>query len=279
MTVQRIARLLKSSATATSAVGIFPACQWFLQVAQKNMGVTAPPARNIHPHFLNYPVKLRTQSSDPFVFRQIMIENEYRPLADLPVATILDLGANVGLASAWFLSRFPGAQVLAVEAAADNYKACCENLAPYGSRAHVLHGAAWSRQEMLTLCRKSCAADNWVRQPAHNDTDTTDVMGWDIARLIEMSGFAKIDLLKMDVEGAETEIFHSNVAAWLGRISNLCIELHGQECRHAFFAALSAYDYQHAQSGELDICTNIRLKSGAAYEKLNAGQAEQAFQH
>ena len=41
-----------------------------------------------------------------------MIEDEYAPLKDLRPRTVLDLGANVGLASIWFLNCFPEAAVV-----------------------------------------------------------------------------------------------------------------------------------------------------------------------
>jgi hypothetical protein len=42
-----------------------------------------------------------------------------------------------------------------------------------------------------------------------------------LANLIEMSGFLQVDLLKMDIEGAETTVFRANVSNWLGRVRNL----------------------------------------------------------
>lgn len=259
---ERFSRLLRSCSAART-VGLLPTGQWLLGTAQGYFGITSPRSYSIRPSFLSYPVKLRTGTSDYFIFRQIMIENEHKPLKDLPVTTVLDLGANIGLASAWLLNRFPEARVFAVEADAENYAICCENLAPYGNRACVLHGAAWSSRSILTLCRRSCAADNRMQESTDRNPDTELVQGWDIPSLIEMSGFAQIDLLKIDIEGAEANIFSTDVSRWLGRVRNLCIELHGQECQQIFFSALSRYDYQHAQSGELDLCINLKLKAAA----------------
>jgi len=89
------------------------------------------------------------------------------------------------------------------------------------------------------------------------------VQGWDLASLIQMSGFAEVDLLKIDIEGAEEVIFRAEVSSWLPRVRNLCIELHGKACRDAFFGALANYDFVHGRSGELDYCTNLRPKVAA----------------
>jgi FkbM family methyltransferase len=214
----------------------------------------------VRPRFLEHPLKLRARTSDPWVFQQIMVEDEYLPLKDLQLATILDLGANIGLSSAWFLSRIPGAAAFAVEAEADNYAICCENLAAYGSRARVLHGAAWSRRAMLTVCRNRYDTEHSVQETGTGGGGQMQVEGWDLASLIDLSGFAHVDLLKVDVEGAEADIFRAEVSNWLPRVRNLCIELHGQACRDAFFGALAGYDFERARSGELDLCTNLRPK-------------------
>jgi FkbM family methyltransferase len=258
---ERVSRFLEYCAKASSTVGVAPTFQWIFGTAQLNLNIAWPRFLNLRPRFLKHPVKLRARTSDPFVFRQIMIENEYLPLKDLRVATILDLGANIGLASAWFLNRFPDATVFAVEADADNCAACRENLAAYGIRARVVHGAAWSSRAALTLLRKSCAADNFVESAGATAGGQIQVQGWDLASLIEMSGFAQVDLLKIDIEGAEEVIFRAKVSSWLPRVRNLCVELHGKACRDAFFGALADYDFEHGQSGELDLCTNLRPKA------------------
>ena len=260
MGIEKVKNFLGYFASGISSVGVIPTCQWVCSTAQLNLNVASPPFFDIRPRFLKHPVKLRAATSDPFVFRQIMIENEYLPLKDLKVETILDLGANIGLASAWFLNRFPNSTVFAVEADKSNYAACCENLAAYGTRARVLHGAAWSKHTELTLRRKSCASDNFVQDAAGGNSDEIQINGYDPLSLIEMSGFAQIDLLKIDIEGAEAEVFSASVSNWLPRVRNLCIELHGETCRSTFFGALESYDFEYVRSGELDICINLHPK-------------------
>jgi len=263
MRIERVTNFLGYLATASRAIGVPATLKWLYGTAQLNLKIDWPSVLSVQPLCLRYPVKLRARTSDPFVFRQIMIENEYRPIKDLRVATIIDLGANVGLASAWMLSNFPEASVFSVEAATDNFACCRDNLTPYGDRARVLHGAAWSSRTDLALHPQVCAADNKVETISAGDAGAVFVKGYDLASLIEMSGFEQVDLLKIDIEGAESEVFGVEVSKWLGRVHNLCIELHGQQCRDIFFEALAAYDYEHMVSGELDVCTNLRPKIAA----------------
>ncbi len=264
MDVSRVSRFLRFCARSTHRVGFVATLKWIFATAQLNLDIHRPNRINIKPRFLDHSVRLRACTSDPFVFRQIMIEDEYHPLAKVPLCTILDLGANVGLASAYFLSRFPGSRVFALEPDLDNFKACSDNLAPYRNRAHVMFGAAWSKRTSLILHRRTCAADNTVQETAATDENGISVEGWDIASLIEQSGFGPVDLIKIDIEGAEEDIFRDDCDRWLPWVRNLCIELHGEASRESFFSAMDRYDYRYAKYGELDFCLDLRRKPETA---------------
>jgi FkbM family methyltransferase len=257
MKLERIRRFLKSCAVASRELGVLPTFKWIFSTAQLNLGISKPNLVSVRPPILKHPVGLRARTSDPFIFRQIIVEDEYRPLQGLSVGTVLDLGANIGLSSAWFLSNYPTSTIFAVEADADNCAMCRQNLAAYGERARVFHGAAWSSRGPLNFHRGGYNSTNQVHEIGSGSTGDLQVQGWDVASLIEMSGFPEIDLLKMDVEGAEEAIFSADVSSWLPRVRNMCIEVHGGGCRDAFLGALAGYDFDHAVSGELDICTNL----------------------
>src|SRR5262245_46133614 len=92
-------------------------------------------------------------SSDPEAFDQIFIE---RILAEVvsrirSARVIVDLGANVGYTSVFFLNAFPDAFVLAVEPDPANADICAKNLAVYGDRARVLEAAIWNYSTHLAL--------------------------------------------------------------------------------------------------------------------------------
>jgi FkbM family methyltransferase len=187
-----------------------------------------------------------------------MIEEQYAPLGCLKLDYILDLGANAGLASIWFLHRFPDAAIVAVEPNPDNYQIISMNLAPNDERVRIVKGAVWHRPKDLTLVRRNNDADAQVREIEPGDKAQDRIMAWDIPGLMEIGDFPIVDLLKIDIEGAELELFRNGPERWLPLIRNICIELHGAECKAAFFKALEGYEYEQATSGELTICTNLR---------------------
>ena len=56
---------------------------------------------------LRAPVAIRRGTSDVSTFEQVFVEQEYEIPLDFEPATIVDAGANIGLASALFASRYP----------------------------------------------------------------------------------------------------------------------------------------------------------------------------
>jgi FkbM family methyltransferase len=200
------------------------------------------------------------------VFWQIFNFEEYSTLRGMVnVFLILDLGANVGYSSAYFLSCFPDARSIAVEPDEQNVAICRMNLEPYDGRALVLTGAVWSQAGLLSLSKVTsgdgleCA--RMVAQPQEGSLG--NVRAWNVGDLIDISGCTAVDLLKVDIEGAELEVFGASARAWLHRVRNICIELHGPDCERTFFKAVAGFNYELERSGELTICRNLHPKLAA----------------
>jgi FkbM family methyltransferase len=197
------------------------------------------------------------------VFDQIFLLEEYSCLRDLKEPSlVLDLGADVGFSTAYFLSAFPKARIVAVEPDERNWAICKANLSPYGDRVLLLHGAVWSRPGRLRLLQGIYAdGREWATQvdePIEEERSSLGVQAWDVGSLIDMSGVGTVDLLKVDIERAELTVFGKSAGSWLHRVRNICIELHGKDCEEVFFAALKDFNYELGYSGELTICRNLR---------------------
>ncbi|MGD0942477.1 MAG: FkbM family methyltransferase [Terracidiphilus sp.] len=246
------------------SAGFIAAVRWeCLRVAVK-LGVSEPASWHLRPRLLRHPVEARLRgSSDMRVFYQIFIEREYACLLGLKeTMVVVDLGANTGYSSAYFLNVFPQAHVVAVEPDARNIAMCKANLSPYGDRVLLLHGAAWSRPAKLRVLKGTFGdGREWATQVdeliAAKDA-SEDVQAWDVGSLIDMAGSESVDLLKVDIERAELAVFGESAGSWLHRVRNICIELHGEDCEEVFFSALKDFDYELRHSGELTICLNLR---------------------
>ena len=201
----------------------------------------------LRPAPLMHPVKIRHGTSDLDVFRQIFCYPEYSCLDCLDnVGLILDCGANVGYSSAYFLSRYPHARVIAVEPDYGNYCAALENLAAYGERVTVVHAGVWSKPTSLQI-REEQYRDGreWTFQVMEVPEGSEGALrGVDIPGLMKLAGDDVISLLKVDIEGAEAEVFSpdSNCRSWLEKVRAIAIEIHDDsvfgDCRRIFFDAI-----------------------------------------
>lgn len=204
---------------------------------------------------LKHPIKLRTGgSSDLDVFGQLIFRDELAFLNDLSdVQTMIDLGANIGLSSALVLSRFPRARVVAVEPDPENFRMMEQNLTLYGrDRVRLLQGAVWSKSGQVALDNTFGDKREWaVAVKAGNG-----VRAYSLDEILSGEPSRPIDLLKIDIEGSEKELF-SGDTSWLSRIRNLCIELHGAACEKAFRSGTTAYKWNESKCGEYVVCQDM----------------------
>ncbi|MGH9187534.1 MAG: FkbM family methyltransferase, partial [Acidimicrobiales bacterium] len=202
-----------------------------------------------------HPLWFRWFSSDPYVIRQIFSEREYESIAVTPEpGTIVDCGANIGCSAVWFLHRYRGARLICVEPDAGNVEVCRRNVAPWADRVEVIHAAVWSSHEPVEIVDGKDLEWAFRMQPATR-ADGSRVASVTMDDLVRRSPDGRVDVLKMDVEGAEREVF-SHAGAWLDVVGNIAIELHGDGAG-TFFAALEPYSYDLSSAGELTVLTDL----------------------
>ena len=182
-------------------------------------------------------VLLRKRGSDPATLMEIVRDEVYRGVVDTvpQVRTVIDLGANIGLASLYFATQYEGCRIVAVEPHPETFALLQRNLAPLVTRgqAKLINAAVWSSKSPLT--------GNWTDRYsgfAVHDTPGTlsGIAGITMHDIIEQSGFASVDLLKMDIEGAETELFRE--LSWLSRVNAIAIEFHDDTRENTRFDSL-----------------------------------------
>lgn len=244
-------------------LGFFAGAKWSVARFANRRGFVRG-SISIRPGWLRHSVMVRMQqSSDIDVFDAIFVRGEldfWRAFDDLPPRVILDLGANVGYASAAFLTSFPSAFLLAVEPDPINAEICRRNLAPYGDRAKVVQGAVWHRRGALVLSRGTFGdGREWSTEVrAALPGEKADVIAWDIPSLLKMCPRKQIDVLKIDIEGSECALFSAKVDEWLPHVRNICIEIHGPECEKAVSAALTPYRYKKDRTGEYALYLDVK---------------------
>ena len=213
-----------------------------------------------------HPVVMRVGgSSDPEAFDQIFVDAilaEVVAEVDAP-RVIVDLGANVGYSSVFFLNAFPDAFVLAVEPDPQNANICAQNLAPYGDRARVMQAAVWSHSTRLVLSRGTFRdGKEWATQvrPARPD-ESPDVTAIDMPSIFPMCPQPIIDILKIDIEGSEVTLFGPSAGSWLKSVRNFCVEMHSQEALDNVEEVLRNFNFKYIQCGEYNVYLNLNPRA------------------
>lgn len=205
-----------------------------------------------------HPFWFRHGTSDVLAIKQLFVQLEYRRLQGLPdIQTIFDIGANIGAAAVMLLSIFPQARLIAVEPEPTNVAVLRRNLEPYSTRAMIFEAAVWPTAMPLEVVKHQFRDGlDWSNQVKPAVSSTESVRGMTIEQMMAEAKVECIDLLKMDVEGAELPVLQGNTE-WLHKVKHLCIELHGEEHAKALEKALASYRYRKVVEGETVYCHEI----------------------
>lgn len=217
---------------------------------------------------LEHPVMLRQNTLDAFVTDEIFnrgcydismknsrhyddyMENDEFNMRE--PENIIDAGGNIGLAAIFYAVKFPKAQIVTIEPDSDNFYLLCENIKPYPN-IKAVRGAVWDKTtELCIVNRKNAVWDNGTLNAGKYIVGEDKVDGeiivpaYTIDNIIEKYNMDKVDILKMDVEGAEREIFAGQHEKWLPKVKILILEHHDfykPGATKSLFKALGNYDF------------------------------------
>jgi FkbM family methyltransferase len=238
------------------SLGLLPSVVYQLQMFRCIHARLEKPL-TLYSKYARYPLKCRPYTSDIDVFRQIFIDREYRCLDEVnEPALILDCGANVGLSSAHFLSRFPNSHIVAIEPDPENFCMLERNLAPYKPRYTAIRSAVWSHPAGLVMSEEPFGdRREWARTVREiRDGEEPAMTAVDIGTLLKDSGYDRISILKMDLEGAESVVFSAHYDSWVDKVDNLVVELHSKQSQIAFRNILLSSKFRLTHCDELVVC-------------------------
>lgn len=202
-----------------------------------------------------HPIFLRPNTSDLTVFYQVLFNLEYDIPLKFEPKVILDLGANIGLASIYYLNKYPQAKVIAVEPEKGNFLCLKENTKNY-TNFHSYNNGIWHKNTDLKIVDTS--KGNWAYKVQEVSAEEKGMIkAITIEKIIDDHKLSQIDILKIDIEGAELELFSKNYEKWLKITKVVIIELHDwmrEGCAKQFFSTLVKYNFSLSHKGENLIC-------------------------
>lgn len=201
-------------------------------------------------------IYLRANTSDLLTFHQIFTFNNYNIKLRFLPQTIIDAGANIGLATVYFNNKYPNATIVSIEPEGSNFEMLKKN--SEGVKNVILHKRALSNKSNLFLNVIDKGHGNWgFVTEIVNHTGCQNIV--DIVKtitideIINENNWEYIDLLKIDIEGAEKELFESDYENWLPKTKCIIIEFHdafNMGSSKSFFKAISRYNFSSHKTAE-----------------------------
>lgn len=219
-------------------------------------------------------ILIRRETSDSRVFEQIFQAQEYREFINFiahyttaPIQTIIDGGANIGFATLYFKSIYPGATVVGLEPEQSNFLMLKENIALNKlNKVHLLQAGIWPTDTFLNINKTGKHIREWsftVEESTKMEADS--IRGYSIASIMKLYELEQIDILKLDIEGAERELFEDEkgISNVLQKTRFIALEIHQDNDKSMIELILRKNNFLISESGEYTIGFNN------SFNKLN----------
>jgi FkbM family methyltransferase len=153
----------------------------------------------------------------------MFILQEYDLKTNYEVKTIIDCGANIGLASLFFLTKYPTAKIIAIEPELNNFKMVNQNLKSYPNVTCINKGI-WNKKTYLKIIDEG-RGNHSFKVIECNSPSGVCIEAITIDEIINDFQLKSIDILKIDIEGSEEQVF-SNEPEWIKKVRMIFCEIH-----------------------------------------------------
>lgn len=217
----------------------------------------------------DYLFSIDESSSDSDVFKQIIIEKEYEHVLDLinknniTINSIVDAGANVGFTSIYISNYHPKSIILALEPNSKTFKRLNHNILINNIKNIItLEKGLWNKDTFLKADRSFRDKQDWsfrLEETLNVEEKLFETIS--IQNILTSQNWDTVDLLKIDIEGGEKELFNMDVDLnWLNKIKVIAIEIHDEfNCREDIENLLIKYGFELSYNGELTIGINREI--------------------
>jgi FkbM family methyltransferase len=146
-----------------------------------------------------------------------------RDTPDHPVRFIIDAGANIGDETLRFRHFHPDAFIVALEPEPGNYRMLAKNTAG-DDRIVAIQAGLWSHECGLSIDPNIDGGNQAFRVQEASPGAAGVVSAVSVPALMNLFNCQTIDILKMDIEGAEQEVFSRHTDSWIERVKVFIFE-------------------------------------------------------
>jgi FkbM family methyltransferase len=227
---------------------------------------------------INHPIQLRLRTTDVSLLNDIVMNSEYDWDTPKMPRAIVDAGANIGMASIFFANKYPDARIIAIEPEPSNFEMLKKNTSHYPNILAV-HGALWNENKTLSI--SDPGEGEWGFQTSDRESRATEkginVRGITLDKLMDECGIDYIDVLKIDIEGSEKEVFENSVR-WIDKVGMIAVELHDRfksGCSSSVYSATKAFDVSRTRGETIffarkELAQSITLEPDALAHSAHA---------
>ena len=186
---------------------------------------------------------LRPHTTDMETFEQVFIKAQYKKNLTFIPQTIIDAGANIGLASIYFSQKFPNAKVIAIEPDKGNFDLLERNTSSW-ENIKPLNMGLWNTDTHVEIINSDAIKNSFMVIESGEAIDAIPAIS--LKSILLQNQWETLDILKMDIEGSEKEVFEKNTDYWLPKTKILFVEPHDRMRKgssKAIFKATSQYNF------------------------------------
>ncbi|HET7117603.1 MAG TPA: FkbM family methyltransferase [Hanamia sp.] len=187
---------------------------------------------------------IRTYAGDIDIFYEIFFKKVYElPEMKMNNPLIIDAGANVGFATLYFLFKMPDAIIYCVEPDADNFAFLKRNLQSEIKKDRVMPvmAALTDKDGYVNLQSRVFKYNTEIAKEFVPNEKT--VIGYKVQSFLKKYDIRKTDLFKIDIEGAEENIFKEDIS-WLKNTANVIIEFHSEVSKKTCLEKLESQKFK-----------------------------------
>lgn len=222
----------------STLIGGKPKAARYLLAARKKPSLLA------EGRFAHLPIVFRRMDINSV--RKILIEQKYaflRPyIANNSLMRVMDIGAHIGTFSLWCLAENAQCDIYSVEADPDTFAVLKRNREPaaqYGHAWRVLNRAAWKEEAVVPFAKPAPKVKKG-KQPVKSEIR---LLGVALEKLFELSKYERVDLLRVDIEGAE-EAFLTAKPKILEKVEMVLVTINPKRCNEQNIRTLLSQHFQ-----------------------------------
>jgi FkbM family methyltransferase len=184
------------------------------------------PFKNGRIQFLGKELRFTHAPSLIHLVEEIFCEEIYMFEPSQAEPLIIDCGANIGVSVIFFKEKYPNAKVIAFEPDKEIFSILKENIESFGySNVSLIDKAVWNKTEELTFYTEGALAGS-ITTDFTRSNNHIKISAVDFLQYIDQP----IDLLKIDIEGAEYIVL-KHISNKLSFVKHLFVEYHSERSK------------------------------------------------